>query len=216
MVGLGKSRMRRQRSKYMVFSWRNLPSGVSRMSRHLSGSTSPTQRLEVVAGGEVGGPLAAITTTRTSSSASARSKAASSSSMSWVSWALATSGRFKVMVATASSTLVFDGVEGGAHRCSYRGSRGRPMGALGDGCFAGFRWFRRRSSQLDSTARSACQRPSPGVVGVAPPQGGRRRPARPWPFGAGAGSSRSRRAWRLADSGPWSRPWASRESTRQF
>ena len=45
MVGFRKSRMRKQRSKYMTFSWWYLPSGVSRMSRHSSGSVSPTSAL---------------------------------------------------------------------------------------------------------------------------------------------------------------------------
>ena len=103
MVGLRKSRMRRQRSKYITFSWCHLPSGVSRICRHLSGSTSPTSAFRSCPA-EKCLPLAASTTTRTSSSASARSNAASISSIIWVSWALATCGRFMVMVATGPST----------------------------------------------------------------------------------------------------------------
>src|SRR6266567_2156063 len=53
-------------------------------------------------------------TTRTSSSASAMSKAASTSSMSAVFWALATSGRFMVMVAMGPSTLYSTVSMGGA------------------------------------------------------------------------------------------------------
>jgi len=48
-------------------------------------------------------PAAARITTRTPSSASARSSAASISSIMVELWALATSGRFMVMVATALS-----------------------------------------------------------------------------------------------------------------
>jgi hypothetical protein len=103
IVGLRKSWMRRHRSKYMTRSWWYLPSGVSRMRRHSSGSTSPTKALRSCPA-EKCFPAAARMTTRTSSSASAREKAASSSSMRVVFWALATSGRFMVMVATAPST----------------------------------------------------------------------------------------------------------------
>jgi hypothetical protein len=49
-------------------------------------------------------PSPASTSTRTSSSASARSRAASISSIMRLSWALATSGRLIVIVATGPST----------------------------------------------------------------------------------------------------------------
>ena len=87
----------------MIFSWRILPSGVSRMRRHLSGSPSPMRDFRSWPD-EKCFPAPARITTRTESSASARSKASSISSMSRVSWALAISGRFMVMVATVPST----------------------------------------------------------------------------------------------------------------
>ena len=43
IVGLRKSWMRRQRSKYIVFSWWNLPSGVSRCATHGSDPSPPTR-----------------------------------------------------------------------------------------------------------------------------------------------------------------------------
>ena len=103
IVGLRKSWMRMQRSKYMTFSCWNLPSGVARMATHASGASWPTRALRSWPD-EKCSPAPASTTTRTASSASASSKAASRSSISAVFWALATSGRFIVMVATAPST----------------------------------------------------------------------------------------------------------------
>ena len=101
IVGLRKSWMRRQRSKYIVFSCWNLPSGVSRSATQV-GAVAADQALRSWPE-EKCLPAPARMTTRTASSASARSKAASISSMSVESCALATSGRFMVMVATAPS-----------------------------------------------------------------------------------------------------------------
>ena len=53
MVGLRKSWIFRHRSKYMIFSCRNLPSGVSRIEPPLVGLGVADERLEVVAGREV-------------------------------------------------------------------------------------------------------------------------------------------------------------------
>ncbi len=87
----------------MTFSWYILPSGVSRIRRHLSGSESPMRAFRSWPD-EKCFPAPARITTRTESSASAWSKASSISSMSRVSWALAISGRFMVMVATVPLT----------------------------------------------------------------------------------------------------------------
>ena len=173
MVGLGKSRMRRQRSKYMVFSWWNLPSGVSRMSRHLSGSTSPTQRLEVVARGEVAARWRPAPPPARRRRPRPGRRRASSSSMSWVSWALATSGPVQGDGGHRLIDAVLDGVESGAHWCSYRGSLGRPRVRSPIDIALDF-----AGSGEDSRRLIVQPRPLPaafaGVVGGRPSTGGRR------------------------------------------
>ncbi len=103
IVGLRKSWIRRQRSKYIVFSWWNSPSGVSRIATHGSEPSPATSAVRSWPD-EKCLPAPARITTRTLSSASARSKAASISSISVESCAFATSGRFMVIVATGPST----------------------------------------------------------------------------------------------------------------